>query len=95
MTTQEREADADPTEALATDYAWAPVETAPKYARASLESSVCVDSEGASCGQDHYCMKHMWAADGQTDSGLGCWHKSVCEPGSNSFTLKGKAGWKL
>ena len=42
-----------------------------------------MDSE---CDADHYCLNHMWAYNGQTESGTGCWDAAVCS-GSGAFDM--------
>ena len=77
-------------------YEWKPKYVQVKYDQVSLDASVCAkEGDGASCAPDHYCMRHMWGRNYEIDSGLGCWHKSVCKPGANSFVLKANESWKL
>jgi len=58
---------------------WQPTE--PKYG--GDWKSCTADSD---CEADHFCLDHMWAYNGQTESGTGCWTSAVCS-GNASFDM--------
>ena len=38
------------------------------------------------CPEDHYCIRHMWQYNGQTESGRGCWRRNICT-GTATYTM--------
>lgn len=59
---------------------WQPTE--PKYAETDWK--MCTEDEH--CATDTICLQHMWAYNGQVESGTGCWADAVC---------KGSGAWDM
>jgi len=71
----------DATEDVAPRPDWQPADA--KYNSTSEWKSCASDSD---CETDYYCLNHIWAYNGQIESGQGCWMSSVCS-GQSSFDM--------
>ena len=47
---------------------------------------VDADCKAPKAGVTAVCIKHMWAYNGQTDSGLGCWDQRLCN-GTGAYDM--------